>query len=207
MKKYFNFALLSAIALTGTIGFTACSSSDDSVAENSKVEVNPTYDPVANTVTAQFVLNVASGDMNSTRQSASIVQKNSNFRGMQDAKLIALSTGKSAYLAPFNGEATASFAVNKTFDLGTLYGSSAVNSSNNETSSSNRILELAMPLQSDAMLVTIMHRYFPPYLIKLGNLATIFTHCFQVILFNVVVVEIIFRYFICVRNNCNTAEN
>ena len=153
MKKYFNFALLSAIALTGTIGFTACSSSDDSVAENSKVEDNPTYDPVANTVTAQFVLNVASGDMNSTRQSANIVQKNSNFRGMQDAKLVALSTGSSAYLAPYNGESTASFAVNKTFDLGTLYGSSAVNASNNETSSSNRILELAMPLQSDAMLV------------------------------------------------------
>ena len=114
MKKYFNFALLSAIALTGTIGFTACSSSDDSVAENSKVEDNPTYDPVARTVTTKFVLNVSSAaNGNTTRQSAVIVQKNANFRGIQDAKLIGLATGKvydplnpTKYLAPFAGETT-----------------------------------------------------------------------------------------------------
>ena len=148
-KKYFFYAMMSAIALTGSLGLTACSSSDDFEA----VENNPTYDPVAKTVTTQFVLNVAGGNMNTTRSSADIVQMNNNFRGLQDAKLIALSTAKSTYLAPFNGEATSALAVNKTFDLGTLYGSSAVVAANNQTSSSNRILELAMPLQTDAMLV------------------------------------------------------
>ena len=107
MKKYFNFAFLSAIALVGTLGFTACSSTDDTVAGESKVEDNPTYDAVAQTVTAQFVLNVSSAaNDNTTRQSATTVQKNANFRGMQDAKLIALATGNSSYMAPYAGGAT-----------------------------------------------------------------------------------------------------
>ena len=148
-KKYFFYAMMSAIALAGTLGLTACSSDDEVAA----VENNPTYDPVAKTVNTQFVLNVAGGEMNTTRQSSDIVQMNTNFRGLQDAKLIALSMSHSTYLAPYNGETSSAFNVNKTFDLGTLYGSSAVIAANNETSSSNRILELAMPLQTDAMLV------------------------------------------------------
>ena len=153
MKKYFNFAFASAIALIGTCGFTACSSSEDA-AEVAQVPDNPTYDAVAQTVKTQFVLNVSSAaNDNATRQSADIVQKNSNFRGMQDAKLIALATTKPTFLAPFNGEASAAFDVHKTFELGTLYGSSAVTAGSNQTSSSNRILELAMPLKTDAMLV------------------------------------------------------
>ena len=46
MKKYFNFAFLSAIALVGTLGFTACSSTDDTVACVQRVEwqfVNNAY--------------------------------------------------------------------------------------------------------------------------------------------------------------------
>ena len=70
MKKYFNFALLSAIALSSTFGFTACSSSDDTVAENLKVEDNPTYDPVNGTVTSQFVLNIASDTKSNGRRSS-----------------------------------------------------------------------------------------------------------------------------------------
>ena len=149
MKKYFNFAFLSAIAFAGTLGFTACSSSDDDDVTN-----NPSYDPVAKTVTAQFVLNVSSATNSMTRQSATIVQKNANFRGMKDAKLIGLSTGHGAYLAPYNGEATGGFAVNKTYDLGTLYGATAVDntSTNNADNSSRRIVELTLPLTTDAML-------------------------------------------------------
>ena len=69
MKKYFNFALLSAIALTGTIGFTACSSTEEPLAageEIQSVDDNPTYDPVKGTVTSQFVLNIASDTNYST---------------------------------------------------------------------------------------------------------------------------------------------
>lgn len=156
MKKYFNFVFLSAIAFVGTLGFTACSSEDDAIVEN-----NPTFDPVTNSVTAQFVLNVSSATGGVTRQSATTVQKNSNFRGMQDAKLIGLATGNSSYLAPFAGAATTtnwtatSGVKTKTYDLGTLYGASAVSNTgeNNANSSSRRIVELTLPLTTDAMLV------------------------------------------------------
>ena len=157
MKKYFNYALASAIALLSTNVFTACSSSDDLA-----VEDNPTYDPVAKTVTTQFVLNVAGGEMNATRQSATTVQRNANFRGMQDAKLIGLATGKgNTYLAPYAEEATttdwsaASGVKSKTYDLGTLYGANAVDNSgtNNADNSSHRVVELTLPLTTDAMLV------------------------------------------------------
>ena len=154
MKKYFNFALLSAIALTGTIGFTACSSSDDTVAEESKVENNPTYDPVAKTVTTQFVLNVAGGEMNATRQASATVQKASNFRGMQNTMLIGLHTGHSSYLAPFNGETGASLNP-QYYDLGTLYAAGSISNTgtDNTDKSSHRVVELQLPLQTDAMLV------------------------------------------------------
>ena len=149
MKKLFNYALIGAIALTGSTMLTSCSSSDDAAAENT----NPNYDPVAQTVKTQFVLNVSSAANNNTRQSSTTVQRNTNFRGIQDAKLIALSATNPTYLAPFNGESTTAFDVCKTFQLGTLYGSSAVTPGSNQTSSSNRILELAMPLKTNSMLV------------------------------------------------------
>ena len=157
MKKLFNYALIGAIALTGSTMFTGCSGSDDAVAENN----NPNFNPKTNEVNVQFVLNVAANTSdNTTRQSATIVQKNANFRGMQDAKLIGLVTGNSSYLAPFAGGATvtdwsASGTKAKTYDLGTLYAASAVDNTEdkNASSSSRRVLELTLPLTTDAMLV------------------------------------------------------
>jgi hypothetical protein len=108
------------------------------------------------------VLNVAANTSdNTTRQSATIVQKNANFRGMQDAKLVGLATGHSSYLAPYDGGTTvtdwsaASGTKAKVYDLGTLYAASAVSNAgnNNADNSSRRILELTLPLSTDAMLV------------------------------------------------------
>ena len=159
MKKLFNFALFGAIALTGTFGFTACSSSE----ETATADVNPTFDPATNSVTTQFVLNVSSAtNSNLTRQSATTVQKNSNFRGMQDAILVGLATGKaSTFLAPYDGSATTtnweatSGVKSKVYDLGTLYGQNAISNSgtNNADNSSHRVVELTLPLTTDAMLV------------------------------------------------------
>ena len=152
MKQVLNFALIVAIALTGATMFTGCSSGDEAVVEN-----NPNYNAVTNEVTAQFVLNVSSATGNTTRQSADVVQKNANFRGLKDAKLIGLSTGHSSYLAPYNGEATTdpSYAVKKTYDLGTLYAANSVDNAgtNNRDNSSRRVLQLVLPMQTDAMLV------------------------------------------------------
>ena len=160
MKKYFIYALSGAIALTSMHAFTACSSSDDTLAEQPKVEDNPTYDPVTKSVTTKFVLNVSSAA--TTRQSSAIVQKAANFRGMQDATLIGLATGKAnTFLAPYNGETTqtdwttGSNTKAKVYDLGTLYGSTAVDNTGdkNEKESSHRVVELTLPVTTDAMLV------------------------------------------------------
>ena len=155
MKKKLLFAFVGAIALSGAVGITSCSSSDDTMAEN-----NPNFNPTKNEVTTQFVLNVSSATSGSTRQSATIVQRNANFRGMQDAKLIGLATGNSSYLAPYGGgttvtDWTATGTKAKVYDLGTLYGASAVSNegTNNADNSSRRILELTLPLTTDAMLV------------------------------------------------------
>ena len=157
MKKLFNYALIGAIALTGSTMLTSCSSSDDAAVENT----NPNFNPETNEVHVQFVLNVAANTSdNTTRQSATIVQKNANFRGMQDAKLVGLATGNSTYLAPYDGGTTvtdwsASGTKAKVYDLGTLYAASAVSNAgnNNAENSSRRILELTLPLSTDAMLV------------------------------------------------------
>lgn len=160
MKKYFNYAFLGAIALSGMYVFTACSSSDDTLAEQPKVENNPTYDPVTKSVTTKFVLNVSSAA--TTRQSSAIVQKDANFRGMQDAKLVGLATGKaSTFLAPYLGEASTTNWVSgegvktKVYDLGTLYGTTAVDNTGdkNEKESSHRVVELTLPVTTDAMLI------------------------------------------------------
>ena len=66
MKKLFNYALIGAIALTGSTMLTSCSSSDDAAAENN----NPNYDPDTQTVYAQFVFNVSTGNQATTRQSS-----------------------------------------------------------------------------------------------------------------------------------------
>ena len=159
MKKFYNFAFASAIALTGACGLTACSSSEDTA----QTPDNPTYDPVEKTVTTQFVLNISSAaNDNATRQSADIVQKNGNFRGMQDAKLVGLATGKAnTFLAPYNGETTqtdwtsGSNVKAKVYDLGTLYASNAVSNAGNDNrdESSHRVVELTLPITTDAMLV------------------------------------------------------
>ena len=51
MKKNLMFAMFGAIALTGAVELTSCSSSDDVAAD-----VNPNYNPETNEVTTQFEL-------------------------------------------------------------------------------------------------------------------------------------------------------
>ena len=149
MKKRLLFAMMGAIALTGPMVLSSCSSEDE------VADVNPTYNSVTNEVTTQFVLNVAAAPQ--TRMSSATVQRSNNFRGLNDARLIGLSTGKaSSYLAPYNGEATSEYTVRKTYVLGQIYGATAVDNStatSNSSSSSNRVLELSLPLTTDAMLV------------------------------------------------------
>ena len=149
MRKLMNFAYTSAIALLNAGFFAACSSNNETA-----LDPNPTYNTETKSVTTKFVLNVSSAS--NMRQASATVQKANNFRGMKDATLIGLSTVKgSSYLAPFLGSSTG-FEVKKTYDLGTLYASGSVDNgpnSDNANNSSHRVVELTLPLKTDAMLV------------------------------------------------------
>lgn len=86
MRKLNKFALMGAIALTGTAGFTACSS-DDVLGEN-----GPSISS-GETVKTQFTINVPAGGP-STRLSDDIVQGQGTpvFRGMNNINMFAFKT-------------------------------------------------------------------------------------------------------------------
>ncbi len=139
MKKLFNYALIGAIALTGSTMLTSCSSSDDAAAENT----NPNYDPDTQTVYAQFVFNVSTGNQATTRQSSSATQATTSetFRGINNAGLFTYKlSGDGKHLA------TATTA-DKFIDLGSPIASSQITSSN-----SHRVLEMSLPINTNTML-------------------------------------------------------
>jgi len=98
-------------------------------------------------VSAQFVMSVATGSTPS-KQTAVNVQRASNFLGIDDARILAFSTGVSGSPYVNSSSATAS----KVFKLGTLYSSGQITAADNATSSSNRVLQLSIPINTDAML-------------------------------------------------------
>ncbi len=140
MKKNFFFALLSAIALTGTAGLSSCSSSEETA------EVNPNYDPKTGEVLTQFVFNVSPGNQPTTRQSADATQASSalaaaDFRGIENAHILCFknsSDGK--YLVtPTTAE--------KDFDMARVLNAGTISS---ETS--RRVLEMSLPLNTNTMV-------------------------------------------------------
>lgn len=138
-KKYFFFAMMGAIALSGMLGLTACSSDEDAV------ENNPTYDAATGLVKSQFVLNIAS-NTKATRSSGTTVQAGGeNFRGIDNTLLFAFQTGGKGFVDATLADADAA----NRYDLGMV---AAAGSLDNDGSNSHRILELSMPTGTDAML-------------------------------------------------------
>ena len=142
MKKMFKFAFLSAIAFTGAVSFTACSSSDDMAESN-----NPNYDPDTQTVYAQFVFNVASGSTATTRQSEAATQASSSltaeqFRGIDNSHVMCFING----VGDGNYLTTAATAT-KSFDMARV-----ANSGTLSNTKSSRVLEMSLPLNTNTMV-------------------------------------------------------
>jgi hypothetical protein len=78
MKKFKHFAYVGAIALLSVTGFTACSSSDETVADP-----NPTFD--GNSVKTQFTISLPE---NIKMRMASATVQESGFRGIDQIKLV-----------------------------------------------------------------------------------------------------------------------
>ena len=120
--------------------------------KESKVEINPTYDPDENTVNTQFVLSISSATgAPQTKQTAVDVQASgANFRGLVDAHLVTYKLayhgiGNAHYL--YDIDDPSSVAV-RDYDLGVLATADDINEDD-----SRRILELALPLGTNNVLV------------------------------------------------------
>ncbi len=131
-----NFALMSAIALTSAVGFTACSSSED--ATNSTADVNPTYD--GSSVRTDFAFNITKASQGTTRMTSPNTQNDNSFRGMSNM-----------YLFPFSEEP----AANKTTNLtspNVNYSLGALTKTEITTSQSKKIYSLTLPIGTSDFL-------------------------------------------------------
>ena len=127
MKKNFYYAMMSAIALTSAVSFTACSS-DDGVAE----DVNPTYDGIS--VRTDFAFNVTKASQGTRMTTANVQEAGTDFRGMEKM-----------FLLPFTGEpGTTTISNAASFALGSLTGVS------NPTSS--KIYAITIPVGTNNFL-------------------------------------------------------
>ncbi len=146
MKKNFVYALLSAIALAGSVGFISCSSSED-IAED-----NPGYNKETGEVPVNFVFNVSTGSTSTTRMTGANTQatipNSSAFRGIGNAVLM-------AYKLDGDGKHVATpSSADAVFDMGTIIntGSLDPNGDGSSAPKSRRVIELALPSGTNTMM-------------------------------------------------------
>jgi hypothetical protein len=127
MKKNFVYAMMSAIALTGAVSLTSCSSNEE------VADVNPTFD--GNGVKTDFAFNISKTSQATTRMSGTNTQQDGgNFLGMSNM-----------YLFPFDGvPGTVTEPNNPYYYLGDLTGISAAQSS--------KVYSLTFPVGTDNFL-------------------------------------------------------
>lgn len=113
------------------------------------VEINPNFNPETDEVNAAFVMSVSTGSSRATKMSAQTVQKNNNFLGINDAKLILYADGTQpvAFVKSTDGAKDKHL-----YDLGPVFTPGAIEAENNASSSSNRVLQLTLPIGVDAAL-------------------------------------------------------
>ncbi len=133
MMKNVKINKLGAIAML--LALVACQRED----------VNPNYDPETKTVTAQFVLSVATNEPTATKMSADVVQMNSNFRGIQDAKIISFATQGKGFVSDPTGS-----QYKQDYSFSDLLAKDVVSIA---AGHSRRILELNLNTGTDAVLV------------------------------------------------------
>jgi hypothetical protein len=142
MGKFIKVSLAGAIVLAAAV---ACTPKEE-------VSDNPDYNPQTKEVTTQFVLSVNTSSPQ-TKMTATSVQKATNFLGINEAHVMAFKTGMSTTALttePF--VLSSSTATDRDYALGTLYSNGSINAANNAASSSNRIVQLNVPVDVDAML-------------------------------------------------------
>ena len=140
MKKYFNYALVGAIALTGAVGFASCSSREDIA------DVSPNFNSETNEVTTQFVFNVSNGNTATTRMTEDATQASSSlasekFRGIDNSFVMCFKQGSDGNYLSAVATADKSFDMSRVVTAGTL-----------DNTHSRRVLEMSLPLNTNTML-------------------------------------------------------
>lgn len=146
MKKIMNYAILSAIAFTGAIGFSSCSD------ENVVAENNPNYNPATDEVNVDFVFNVSTANEPTTRMSAATTQANLSqpFRGITDAYLGAFKLSDDGeYVTDPDG------AADKLHSLGPVLGAGKLNpnaEASGDVTKSRRVLQLSLASGTNSLM-------------------------------------------------------
>ena len=114
------------------------------------VNVSPDYDPETNTVTTKFFLNISTNSQKSTKMANDAVQINSAFRGMSDVHLLTYGLEYHCehgehYMYLVDDESS---KATRDFDLGSLLASGEIDDTN-----SSRVVELAVPLDVNAVML------------------------------------------------------
>lgn len=145
MKNHLRFALAGALALAALV---SCNK------EASKVENNPTFDELSNTVKTQFVLSVATANTPTTKMTAANTQAtlSEKFRGMEEVSLLAYELD---YNVGANGGGSHVFDLStdpkatakRSYALGQLLSYDEITESN-----SRRVMELALPVGTNTLL-------------------------------------------------------
>ena len=128
-----NLALMGAIALTGAVGFTACSSSND-VAE----DINPNYNPETNAVKTEFAINI-NHPANRTRMVAENTQQDGTFKGMTDMFLFSTASASAV-------DGTTEFISTGKFALGSLTNTDIT------ASNSSKVYSMYVPVNTNNFL-------------------------------------------------------
>ena len=148
MKKIKFLALMSAIALTSAIGFSACSSSDEAVAD-----VNPTYD--GESVKAQFAISIPSYGKSQTRMDATNTQK-SGFLGISDLRLYPFTTTSTTTTTAGNEyviESTSPYSGAKVITVGDIGVSATTMDADHAAAQDKWYTNVTVPTTTNAFLV------------------------------------------------------
>ena len=157
MKKFFSFAILSAVALAGAMTFNACSSDDIEAKANTSIK----KEDIGKSSATQFALNIGRTS-NVTRSTAIITQRaGNNFRGMDNIYLIPMSFRQAETTDALGAGANAYAGPSQTFNNSVVWGASwktivynLGDITNSEISGikSSKVYSLTLPVGTDNFL-------------------------------------------------------
>ena len=143
MKKINQFALGFAIALTGALGFSACSSEEN-------VDVNPSYNKQTGELNVDFVFNISTSNTPTTRMTSANTQATTGdyFRGLTNAYLATFKLDADGKAVP-----NSTTPIDRSYSFGTILSAGSLTENpDDDLPSSRRVVELSLETATNAMM-------------------------------------------------------